>query len=69
LEPSQQPVVQREWEEPDEEIVSRQMVRRLGEPETESEPEEAGIDLDQLAEDVLPLVKRILEIESERLSK
>jgi hypothetical protein len=69
LEPSQQPVVQREWEEPDEEIVSRQIVRRLGEPETESEPEEASIDLDQLAEDVLPLVKRILEIESERLSR
>jgi hypothetical protein len=68
LEPSGQPVVQGEWEEP-EVTVSKQMVRRVDEPEVESEPEVTDIDLDQLAEDVLPLVKRILEIESERLSK
>jgi len=43
-------------------------VRRIDEP-AEEESEIPEIDLDQLAEKVLPKVKRILEIESERLSR
>jgi len=55
----------------DEEIVSRQIDddEDLVDEEIEPEEEIEDIDLDQLAEDVLPLVKRILEIESERLSR
>lgn len=51
------------------EISTGETVRRV---EDIDEPEEGGEpgspDLDKLAEDVLPLVKRILEIEAERLS-
>jgi hypothetical protein len=50
-----------------EEIVTRQ-VDEFDDVEADDDVDEA-MDLDQLAEDVLPLVKRILEIESERLSR
>ena len=43
-------------------------VRRVDEP-SDDEDETPEIDLDQIAEKVLPKVKRILEIESERLSR
>ena len=68
-------------EEPEEAIIQRltegdggfsgsEVIRRQADEIDVDEPEEeeAELDLDQLAEDVLPLVKRILEIESERLS-
>jgi len=51
-----------------EEIVSRQIDEEIEEIEP-TEDIDDELDLDQLAEDVLPLVKRILEIESERLSR
>jgi hypothetical protein len=44
-------------------------VHRVDVPADEDELEVLEIDLDQLAEKVLPKVKRILEIESERLSR
>jgi hypothetical protein len=44
-------------------------VQRVDVPADEDELEVLEIDLDQLAEKVLPKVKRILEIESERLSR
>jgi hypothetical protein len=44
-------------------------VHRQDDPEVADAPEVQEIDLDQLAEDVLPLVKRILEIESERIPR
>jgi hypothetical protein len=55
----------------DDDIEEDEVIRRAADDEEVDEPAELSedIDLDQLAEDVLPLVKRILEIESERLSK
>ena len=47
-------------------VVQRQPDDVADEAPLEEEIEE--LNLDQLAEDVFPLVKRILEIESERLS-
>ena len=44
-------------------------VQRVDDPADEDADEVDEIDLDQLAEKVLPKVKRILEIESERLSR
>jgi len=62
---TQTPTVQRL---PDEPAVTSpvETVRRIEEPEEGGEL--TSPDLDQLAEDVLPYVKRILEIEAERLS-
>ena len=46
------------------------LLESIGNVIEEDQPKDldGGINLDQLAEDVLPLVKRIIEIESERLS-
>jgi hypothetical protein len=75
-----QPTPELEYEMPDltpipwdktSQIDTKDTIRRvIEEPEVvdDDEPEPEEIDLEQLAEDVLPLVKRILEIESERLA-
>jgi len=59
------PIVQRIPDTPSE-TSPGETIRRIEEPEEGGEPDSP--DLDKLAEDVLPLVKRILEIEAERLS-
>jgi hypothetical protein len=58
------------WDEPSQIDTGDTIRRVIEEPEIvgDDEPEPEEIYLEQLAEDVLPLVKRILEIESERLA-
>jgi hypothetical protein len=56
-------VVQRRWEEHSG-VEASSRIQSASQPSLEVEP----VDLDQLASDVLPLVKRLLEIEIERSS-
>jgi hypothetical protein len=62
--------VQRLTEDDDQSAGSEKFVQQLAETEeSESEDLDSTVNLNQLAEDLLPMVKRILEIESERLSR
>jgi hypothetical protein len=61
-------VVQRLWDEHSPPSSASSSPSSGTSDDSDSSGGQAGVDLDQLAEDVLPIVKRLIEIESERSS-